>query len=148
MRGGKRTRDEICHTLVGVRDTTLPVSSARDRPLEVRHASSQHRPKPHLPRVAAQGVPGRGRGGTGEHEEDAVPSGGAGAAAGGPRGASCDGNLTAAGSAALRVDRGTLHRLLTRDRTRSVTADRIALTLGRHPRELWPEWLAEERASR
>ena len=59
----------------------------------------------------------------------------------------CDGNLTAA-SAALRVDRGTLHRLLSRDRLRSDAADRIAVTLGRHPSELWPEWFADEQVSR
>ena len=50
----------------------------------------------------------------------------------------CDGNLTAA-SAALQVDRSTLHRLLSRDRLRSDAADRIAVTLGRHPSELWPD---------
>ena len=59
----------------------------------------------------------------------------------------CDGNLTAA-SAALQVDRSTLHRLLSRDRLRSDAADRIAVTLGRHPRELWPDWFADERVSR
>ena len=56
--------------------------------------------------------------------------------------ADCDGNLTAA-SAALRVDRGTLHRLVNRDRLRSDAEDRIAVTLGRHPSELWPEWFAK-----
>ena len=53
--------------------------------------------------------------------------------------ADCDGNLTAA-STALRVDRSTLHRVLNRDRLRSDAADRIAVTLGRHPSELWPDW--------
>ncbi len=61
--------------------------------------------------------------------------------------AACDGNLTAA-SAALRVDRSTLHRLLRQDRLRSDAADRIAVTLGRHPSELWPEWFANEQVSR
>jgi lambda repressor-like predicted transcriptional regulator len=61
--------------------------------------------------------------------------------------ADCDGNLTAA-SLALQVDRGTLHRLLNRDRLRSDAADRIAVTLGRHPSELWPDWFADEPVSR
>lgn len=59
----------------------------------------------------------------------------------------CDGNLSAA-SVALRVDRSTLHRLLSRDRLRSDAADRIAVTLGRHPSELWPDWFADEPVSR
>ncbi len=61
--------------------------------------------------------------------------------------ADCDGNLTAA-SQALRVDRSTLHRLLSRDRLRSDAADRIAVTLGRHPSELWPEWFDDQQVSR
>ena len=63
--------------------------------------------------------------------------------------ADCDGNLTAASaaSAALQVDRSTLHRLLSRDRLRSDAADRIAVTLGRHPSELWPEWFTDEQAA-
>ena len=40
----------------------------------------------------------------------------------------------------LRLDRSTLHRLLRRDRLRYDVADRIAVALGRHPYELWPEW--------
>ena len=60
--------------------------------------------------------------------------------------ADCDGNVTAA-SVALQVDRSTLHRLLNRDRLRSDAADRIAVTLGRHPSELWPEWFAEKPVS-
>ena len=60
--------------------------------------------------------------------------------------ADCDGNVAAA-SAVLRVDRGTLHRLLTRDRLRSDAADRIAVTLGRHPSELWPQWFADEQTA-
>ena len=58
-----------------------------------------------------------------------------------------DGNLTAA-SAVLQVDRSTLHRLLSRDQLRSDAADRVAVTLGRHPSELWPEWFADEQVSR
>ena len=61
--------------------------------------------------------------------------------------ADCDGNLTVA-SAALQVDWSTLHRLLSRDRLRSDAADRIAVTLGRHPSELWPDWFTDERVSR
>ena len=40
----------------------------------------------------------------------------------------------------LRLDRSTLYRVLGRDRLRYDTADRIAVSLGRHPSELWPEW--------
>ena len=61
--------------------------------------------------------------------------------------ADCDGNLTAA-SLALQVDRSTLHRLLSRNRLRSDAADRIAVALGRHPSELWPDWFADEPVSR
>ena len=61
--------------------------------------------------------------------------------------ADCDGNVTAA-SVVLRVDRSTLHRLLSRDRLRSDAADRIAVALGRHPSELWPEWLSAQEVSR
>ena len=61
--------------------------------------------------------------------------------------ADCDGNLTAA-SLALQLDRSILHRLLSRDRLRSDAADRIAVTLGRHPSELWPDWFADEPVSR
>lgn len=43
----------------------------------------------------------------------------------------------------LRLDRSTLHRLLCRDRLRYDAADRIAVALGRHPSELWPEWFAD-----
>lgn len=42
----------------------------------------------------------------------------------------------------LRLDRSTLHRLLRRDRLRYDVADRIAVALGRHPYELWPEWFS------
>jgi lambda repressor-like predicted transcriptional regulator len=61
--------------------------------------------------------------------------------------ADCDGNLSAA-SVALHVDRSTLHRLLSRDRLRSDAADRIAVALGRHPSELWPQWFDDEQVSR
>jgi lambda repressor-like predicted transcriptional regulator len=61
--------------------------------------------------------------------------------------ADCDGNLTAA-SVTLQVNRSTLHRLLSRDRLRSDAADRIAVALGRHPSELWPEWFADEPVTR
>lgn len=61
--------------------------------------------------------------------------------------ADCDGNFSAA-SVALQVDQGTLHRLLRRDRLRSDAADRIAVTLGRHPSQLWPDWFADEQVSR
>ena len=40
----------------------------------------------------------------------------------------------------LRLDRSTLHRLMGRDRLRYDAADRVAIALGRHPYELWPEW--------
>jgi lambda repressor-like predicted transcriptional regulator len=40
----------------------------------------------------------------------------------------------------LRLDRSTLYRVLGRDRLRYDSADRIAVCLGRHPSELWPEW--------
>ncbi len=43
----------------------------------------------------------------------------------------------------LRLDRSTLHRLLGRDRLRYDAADRIAVALGRHPYELWPEWFTD-----
>lgn len=43
----------------------------------------------------------------------------------------------------LRLDRSTLHRLLCRDRLRYDAADRIAVALGCHPYELWPEWFTE-----
>jgi lambda repressor-like predicted transcriptional regulator len=42
----------------------------------------------------------------------------------------------------LRLDRSTLHRVLSRQRLRYDTADRIAVCLGRHPSELWPEWFS------
>ena len=42
-------------------------------------------------------------------------------------------------AAVLRLDRSTLHRVLKRDRLRYDAADRIAVSLGRHPSDLWPE---------
>jgi lambda repressor-like predicted transcriptional regulator len=38
------------------------------------------------------------------------------------------------------VDRRTLERLRKKDRIRLDTADRIAVALGRHPSEIWPDW--------
>ena len=43
-------------------------------------------------------------------------------------------------AAVLRVDRSTLYRLGRGARLRSDAADRIAVALGRHPSELWPDW--------
>ena len=43
----------------------------------------------------------------------------------------------------LRLDRSTLHRLMGRDRLRYDAADRIAVALGRHPYELWPDWFTD-----
>jgi lambda repressor-like predicted transcriptional regulator len=52
-------------------------------------------------------------------------------------------------AAVLRVDRSTLHRVLGRDRLRYDAADRIAVSLGRHPSELWPDWFpAPDEATR
>jgi lambda repressor-like predicted transcriptional regulator len=42
----------------------------------------------------------------------------------------------------LRLERSTLYRVLGRERLRYDTADRIAVCLGRHPSELWPEWFS------
>ena len=47
----------------------------------------------------------------------------------------------------LRLDRSTLYRVLGRDRLRYDTADRIAVSLGRHPSELWPEWFPNSHES-
>ena len=47
----------------------------------------------------------------------------------------------------LRLDRSTLYRVLGRDRLRYDTADRIAVGLGRHPSELWPEWFSTGEAA-
>jgi lambda repressor-like predicted transcriptional regulator len=38
------------------------------------------------------------------------------------------------------IDRCTLQRLFTRDRLRYDAADNIAVALGSHPCQLWPEW--------
>ena len=40
----------------------------------------------------------------------------------------------------LGLDRSTLQRLFTRERLRYDAADAIAVALGRHPSELWPDW--------
>ncbi|HEV2890301.1 MAG TPA: helix-turn-helix domain-containing protein [Frankiaceae bacterium] len=45
-------------------------------------------------------------------------------------------------AAAIGVDATTLHRLFTRDVIRYDAADRVAVALGHHPSELWPEWFA------
>jgi plasmid maintenance system antidote protein VapI len=41
----------------------------------------------------------------------------------------------------LGVDRSTIQRLFTRERLRWDAADHIAVALGCHPCQLWPEWL-------
>jgi lambda repressor-like predicted transcriptional regulator len=41
---------------------------------------------------------------------------------------------------AAGIDRCTLQRLFTRARLRYDAADNIAVALGYHPCELWPEW--------
>ena len=41
---------------------------------------------------------------------------------------------------ALRLPRRTLHRILASSWLRWDTADRVAIALGRHPSEIWPEW--------
>jgi lambda repressor-like predicted transcriptional regulator len=40
----------------------------------------------------------------------------------------------------LGIDRSTLYRLLYRDEVRYDAADHLAVALGRHPVEIWPEW--------
>jgi lambda repressor-like predicted transcriptional regulator len=40
----------------------------------------------------------------------------------------------------IGINRCTLHRLFTRDRIRWDAADHIAVALGYHPCQLWPEW--------
>ena len=40
----------------------------------------------------------------------------------------------------LGLDRSTLYRLLYRENLRYDAADHIAVALGRHPCEIWPEW--------
>ncbi len=42
----------------------------------------------------------------------------------------------------LRLDRSTVYRLMRRSWLRYDAADAIAVALGRHPVELWPEWFA------
>ena len=48
-------------------------------------------------------------------------------------------------AAALGIDRVTLWRVLTRPYLRSDAADRIAVAMGHHPCELWPEWFSLEK---
>jgi predicted transcriptional regulator len=43
-------------------------------------------------------------------------------------------------AAVLQLDRSTLFRLMRGRRLRYDAADRIAVALGRHPSELWPDW--------
>ena len=43
-------------------------------------------------------------------------------------------------AANIGVDPCTIHRLFTRDRIRWDAADHIAVALGYHPCQLWPEW--------
>ncbi|HEU0130563.1 MAG TPA: hypothetical protein VFQ85_06185 [Mycobacteriales bacterium] len=43
-------------------------------------------------------------------------------------------------AANIGVDPCTLHRLFMRDRLRWDAADHIAVALGYHPCQLWPEW--------
>ena len=43
---------------------------------------------------------------------------------------------------AAGIDRCTLQRLFTRDRLRYDAADNIAVALGCHPCQLWPEWFS------
>ena len=40
----------------------------------------------------------------------------------------------------LGLPRRTLHRVLASDRLRWDAADRVAVALGAHPSELWPDW--------
>jgi lambda repressor-like predicted transcriptional regulator len=40
----------------------------------------------------------------------------------------------------LGVDRSTIQRLFSRDRLRWDAADHIAVALGCHPCQVWPEW--------
>jgi lambda repressor-like predicted transcriptional regulator len=42
----------------------------------------------------------------------------------------------------LGVPRRTMHRVLRSTRLRWDTADRMAIALGHHPHEVWPEWFA------
>ena len=46
----------------------------------------------------------------------------------------------------LNVDRRTVQRLFGKGRIRSDAADRIAVALGRHPCELWPDWFKAARS--
>jgi lambda repressor-like predicted transcriptional regulator len=40
----------------------------------------------------------------------------------------------------LGINRSTLYRLRSRDEVRYDAADHLAVALGRHPVEIWPEW--------
>jgi lambda repressor-like predicted transcriptional regulator len=41
------------------------------------------------------------------------------------------------------INRRRLQRVLARERLRSDAADALAVALGRHPCELWPDWFEE-----
>jgi lambda repressor-like predicted transcriptional regulator len=43
----------------------------------------------------------------------------------------------------IRLPRRTLYRVLGSTRLRWDTADRVAVALGRHPSEIWPNWFEE-----
>jgi len=45
-------------------------------------------------------------------------------------------------SVELGIPRRTVCRILAGSRIRWTTADRVAVALGHHPSELWPEWFA------
>ena len=47
----------------------------------------------------------------------------------------------------LGLPRRTLHRLLASSQLRWDTADRVAVALGQHPSELWPDWFDRPTAS-
>lgn len=49
-------------------------------------------------------------------------------------------STTCALAGRLGVDRSTIQRLFTRDRIRWDAADHIAIGLGYHPSQIWPEW--------
>lgn len=43
---------------------------------------------------------------------------------------------------AAGIDRCTVQRIFTRDRLRYDAADNVAVALGYHPCQLWPEWFS------
>lgn len=46
----------------------------------------------------------------------------------------------------IRLPRRTLYRVLGSTQLRWDTADRVAVSLGRHPSEIWPGWFEEASA--